>query len=328
MLTCRNGIPFAVRYNLLFRNKIAELESEMSEIADLRVFVRVVERGGFSAASEGLGITPSAVSKLITRLEERLGVRLLHRTTRRLAMTPEGETFHLRARDILAAIDDAEAEVSRAGQRPRGRLRVNCVTAFALHQLMPTLPDFLGRYPEVDLELALTDRVVDLMVESADVGIRTGPIEDASLVARKIAEIRRGLYASPEYLERRGSPLTPEQLRDHDCIVLSVVPSPHRWLFNDSNGRVRGIDVTSRILVDSGEAALRLAVAGGGIARVADVLVSEAIRAGALKAIMAESHVAEAIPLSAVYPQGRHRMPKVRAFLEFLVERFGHAPWR
>jgi DNA-binding transcriptional LysR family regulator len=300
----------------------------MSEIADLRVFVRVVERGGFSAASEGLGITPSAVSKLITRLEERLGVRLLHRTTRRLAMTPEGETFHLRARDILAAIDDAEAEVSRAGQRPRGRLRVNCVTAFALHQLMPTLPDFLGRYPEVDLELALTDRVVDLMVESADVGIRTGPIEDASLVARKIAEIRRGLYASPEYLARRGSPLTPEQLRDHDCIVLSVVPSPHRWLFNDSNGRVRGIDVTSRILVDSGEAALRLAVAGGGIARVADVLVSEAIRAGALKAIMAESHVAEAIPLSAVYPQGRHRMPKVRAFLEFLVERFGHAPWR
>jgi DNA-binding transcriptional LysR family regulator len=193
---------------------------------------------------------------------------------------------------------------------------------------MPTLPDFLARCPEVDLELSLTDRVVDLMVESADVGIRTGPIEDTSLVVRKIAEIRRGLYASPEYLARRGAPLTPEQLRDHDCIVLRVVPSPHRWLFNDNNGRVRGIDITSRISVDSGEAALRLAIAGGGIARVADVLVSEAIRAGALKRIMTESHVAEPVPLSAVYPQGRHRMPKVRAFLEFLVERFSHAPWR
>jgi DNA-binding transcriptional LysR family regulator len=300
----------------------------MTEITDLRVFVRVIERGGFSAASEGLGLTTSGVSKLITRLEERLGVRLLHRTTRRLAATPEGEIFHARARDILAAIDDAEAEVSKAGQRPRGQLRVNCVTAFALHQLMPTLPDFLGRYPEVDLELALTDRVVDLMEESADVGIRTGPIGDTSLVVRKISEIRRGLYASPEYLARRGSPVTPEQLRDHDCIVLRVVPSPHRWLFNDNSGRVRGIDITSRISVDSGEAALRLAIAGGGIARVADVLVSGAIRTGALKPIMTESHVVEPVPLSAVYPQGRHRMPKVRAFLEFLVERFGHAPWR
>jgi DNA-binding transcriptional LysR family regulator len=111
---------------------------------------------------------------------------------------------------------------------------------------MPTLPDFLGRFPEIDLELALTDRVVDLMVESADVGIRTGTIEDVSLVARKIAEIRRGLYASPEYLAGRGSPLTPEQLCHHDCIVLSVVPSPHRWLFNDNNGLVRAIDIKSR----------------------------------------------------------------------------------
>jgi DNA-binding transcriptional LysR family regulator len=299
----------------------------MSEIVDLRAFVRVVDRGGFSAASEGLGLTPSALSKLITRLEDRLGVRLLHRTTRRLALTPEGETYLLRARDILAAIDDAEAEVSRAGQRPRGRLRVNCVSAFALHQLMPALPDFFRRCPEVDLELAVTDRVVDLLAVNADVGIRTGRIDDGSLVVRKIAEIRRGLYASPAYLARRGTPRTPAELRDHDCIVLSHIPSSHRWLFNDGSG-VTSMDIASRVLVDSGEAALRLAIAGGGIARVADLLVADALHDGKLEPVLAERHAAEPVPLAAVYPQGRHRMPKVRAFLDFLVERFGHAPWR
>ena len=286
----------------------------------------MVERGGFAAASKDLGITPSAVSKLVTRLEDRLGVRLLHRTTRRIALTSEGETYHLRARDILAAIDDAEAEVSRAGQRPRGRLRVNCVPAFALHQLMPALPDFAAQYPEVQLDFAITDRVVDLLAENADVGVRTGLVQDPSLVARKIAEIRRGLFASPSYLERRGTPRTPEQLRDHDCIVLYLSPSSHRP-FQDG-GKVRRIDIVSRVLVDSGEAALRFAIASGGITRLADLIVAEAVREGRLAPVLTESHVGEPRPLSAVYPQGRQRMPKVRAFLDFLVERFSHAPWR
>jgi DNA-binding transcriptional LysR family regulator len=299
----------------------------MSEITDIRAFVRVIERGGISAAAKSLAITPSGVSKLITRLEDRLGVGLLHRTTRRVTLTPEGETYFVRARDILAAIDDAEAEVSTAGQHPRGRLRVNCVSAFANHQLMPALPSFLACYPEIELQIAVTDRVVDLLAEDADLGIRSGRLDDLSLVARRIAMIERGLYASPAYLARRGVPQTPDRLRDHDCIVLSVIPSSHRWSFRD-NGKVRAIDIVSRIVVDSGEAALRLAVAGGGIARVADVLVADAIRGGQLKSILAEAHLSEPVPLSAVYPKGRHRMPKVRAFLDFLVERFGHAPWR
>jgi DNA-binding transcriptional LysR family regulator len=299
----------------------------MSEIADLRVFVRVIERGGFSGAAQGLGITPSGVSKLVTRLEERLGVRLLHRTTRRLSLTPEGETYYLRARDIVAAIDDAEAEVSRSGAQPRGRLRVNCVSAFALHQLMPALPDFLARYPEIELELSITDRVIDLIAEGADVAIRSGLVDDASLVVRKIAEIERGLYASPEYLARRGTPHSPDELRDHDCIVLSVIPSPQRWTFHDRGG-VRVIDIPGRIQVDSGEAALRLAIAGGGIARVANVLVADAICAGQLKAVLSDRHVVEPVPLSAVYPQGRHRIPRMRVFLDFLIARFSSAPWR
>lgn len=299
----------------------------MSDITDLRTFVRVIERGGFAAAAKDLGITPSGVSKLVTRLEDRLGVRLLHRTTRRLSLTPEGETYHFRARDILAAIEDAEAEVSRAGQRPRGRLRVNCLPAFAVNQLAPRLSDFLARYPEVEMELALTDRVIDLLEENADVAVRAGPVDDPSLVARNIGVIQRGLFASPEYLARRGTPRTPEALLDHDCVVQRLLPSAFRWPFR-GDGKVKVIDIKSRVLVDSGEAALQLAIAGCGITRLADLIVSPAVREGRLEPVLAECHVEEPVPLSVVYPHGRHRMPKVRAFLDFLVENFSHVPWR
>jgi DNA-binding transcriptional LysR family regulator len=325
-LSWAHSIPFLARYNPSPWNKIIEWNSRMTEISDVRAFVRVVERGGFAAASKDLGITASAVSKLIRRLEDRLGVRLLHRTTRRVALTPEGEIYHLRARDILAAIDDAEAEVSQAGQRPRGRLRVTCVAAFAFHQLTPALPHFFARFPDIALELGVTDRVVDLLSQNVDVGIRSGSIDDGSLVARKIAEIRRGLYASPQYLDRHGRPRACDELCAHNCIILSQIPSSHRWPFQE-NGKTKVVQINSRAVVDSGEAALRLAIAGGGIARLADLIVADAVADGRLVPVLADTHVVEPVPLSAVYPHGKHRMPKVRAFLDFLVERFGHAPW-
>jgi DNA-binding transcriptional LysR family regulator len=315
------------RDNPVLRNDIAELESAMSHATDMRVFVSVVSRGGFAAASKELGITASAVSKLVNRLEDRLGVRLLHRTTRRLALTPEGEMYHLRARDILAAIDDTEEEVSRAGQSPRGRLRVSCFTAFALHQLIPVMPDFRLRYPEIEIDLAVSDRVIDLLAENIDVGIRTGQVEDPSLVTRKIADIRRGLFASPKYLRQRGTPLTPEDLRNHDCIDLRIFSSANRWHFQ-VDGNERAIEVASHFRIDNGEAALRFAILGGGILQVADLVAAEALRDGRLKQVLIDHYVASSIPLSAVYPLGRHRMPKVCAFLDFLVERFGRSPWR
>ncbi len=299
----------------------------MSDVTDLRTFVRVIDHGGFAAASKTLRITPSAVSKLVTRLEDRLGVRLLHRTTRKLSLTPEGETYYLRAREILLAIEDAEAEVSRAGQRPRGRLHVNCVPAFALNQLAAKLSVFLERCPEVEIELALTDRVVDLIAENADLGIRVGVIADPSLVAKKFGEIRRNLVASPDYLARRGTPRTPDELRNHDCIIVSTVSSARVWPFR-AHGQTRTIDISNRVLVDNGDAALRLAIAGCGITRLADLVTSQAVREGLLRPVLVDSHVGDPVPLSAVYPQGRHRMPKVRAFLDFLVEHFSHAPWR
>jgi DNA-binding transcriptional LysR family regulator len=151
----------------------------MQVAEDMRVFARVVEKGSFSAAAEDFGMSPSAVSKLITRLEDRLGARLLHRTTRRLALTPEGQSYHLRVRDILAAIDDAEMEVARS-QTPHGRLRVNSIVPFAILFVASALSDFAARYPKIDIELTASDRIIDLIAENADVGIRTGVVRDTS----------------------------------------------------------------------------------------------------------------------------------------------------
>jgi DNA-binding transcriptional LysR family regulator len=294
--------------------------------ADMRVFVRTVDRGSFSAAANDFGLTPSAVSKLVSRLEDRLGVRLLARTTRRLALTPEGEIYAARARQILADIDDVEAEVTRARGAPRGKLRINSGTAFGLHQLAPSLAEFLARYPEIDIELSITDRLVDLVDDNADIAVRSGRIADSPHVMRKIADLQRAICAAPSYLARRGTPRTPADLRDHDCIVVSV-PGLNRWPFQTRNG-VDVVEVVPRVSTDDAEAALRLAIEGAGIVRLSDVIVGEPIRDGRLVSLLADFHHVEPFPLSAIYPAGRHRLPKVRVFLDFLVERFGTAPWR
>ncbi|MFY9626070.1 MAG: LysR family transcriptional regulator [Rhodoplanes sp.] len=298
----------------------------MSSPFDMRAFVRVVERGSFSAAGKDLGLTPSAVSKLVSRLEDRLGTRLLHRTTRRLALTPEGEIYELRARDILSAIEDAEMEVTRAGTTPRGRLRINMGTAFMLHALARALPDFLARYPDIEVELSVTDRHVDLLAENCDVAIRTGPFDDPSLIARTIARTERHVFGSPDYLARRGTPKTPDDLAHHDCIRLSSMPALNRWPFAGPDGP-RVIEISGRIAVDDAEAALRLAIAGAGLIRVADLLAGNAARRGELVPLLMDYHFVEPVPVSAAYPAGRHRMAKVRAFIDFLVERFSGQPW-
>src|SRR5688500_10195402 len=172
----------------------------MDATSDMRAFVRVVERQSFAAAATTLGLSPSAVSKLVTRLEDRLGVQLLHRTTRRLSLSSEGEVFFARARQILADVEDAEAEVARSRGAPRGLLRINTSNGFGIHQLAPALPDFIARYPEIKLELAITDRIIDLAADPADVTIRAGQIGDVTAAARKIANFERAMCAAPSYL--------------------------------------------------------------------------------------------------------------------------------
>lgn len=298
----------------------------MSAPSDMRVFSRVVDRGSFSAAGNDLGLTPSAVSKLVSRLEDRLGTRLFHRTTRRLALTPEGETYYLRVRDILAAIDDAEMEVARFDTTPRGRLRVHMGTAFMLHALSQALPDFLARYPEIEADFTVTDRHVDLLAENCDLAIHTTPVTDPSMVARVFARTERHVFASPAYLARRGTPQTPDDLVHHDCILLSSMPALNHWPFAEGTAK-RVIEITGRIAVDDAEAALRLAVSGAGLIRVADLLGVNAVRRGELVPLLMAYQYNEPVPVSAAYPAGRHRMAKVRAFIDFLVERFSGQPW-
>lgn len=298
----------------------------MDATSDLRVFVRVMDRGNFSQAAKDLGLTPSAVSKLVSRLEDRLGVRLLERSTRRLALTPEGETFLVRARRIVADIEEAEAEVARVRGAPRGKLRINSGTAFGLHQLTLALPDFLARYPEIDIELSITDRLVDLIEEQTDIAVRSGHIPEGPFVQRKLADLQRVICAAPSYLKQRGTPQTAADLKAHDCIVVAG-PGLSRWPFKTRAG-IDIIDVRPRVVTDNAEAALRMAIEGGGIVRLSDVIVGDPLQKGELVPLLTATHHVEPFPLAAIYPAGRNRLPRVAVFIEFLRERFGHAPWR
>jgi DNA-binding transcriptional LysR family regulator len=291
-----------------------------SSPADLAVFVRVVELGSFARAAADSGLSPSAVSKLVTRLEDRLGVTLLQRTTRRLALTPEGETLLARGRDILAAIESAEAEVTAARGRPRGLIRVNTGTAFARHRLLPELPAFRERYPDVSIDLAIADRRIDLLAEQADVAIRTGDLGDSALVGRRIDAMRRIICASPAYLARHGTPREPSDLLRHQCLRLTGFARLAEWPFR-TDGKVHALPVTGAITCDNAEMLLEMAVQGLGIARFGDFLAEEALADGRLVPVLTDRHVAEPSAITALMPPGRQHLPRVRVFVDFLIER-------
>lgn len=292
--------------------------------AEMNAFVRVIERGSFAAAAADLGITPSALSKLVTRIEDRLGVSLLTRTTRRLALTAEGEVFVARSRDILASIEAAEAEVTAASRLPRGHLRVSVGTAIAKQILGPALPVFLTRYPDITVELHVSDRQIDLVAEQVDVAIRSGALGDSSLVARKIAEATRVICASPIYLKQHGSPRVPGDLLQHNCLTLPG-PAWSHWPFHTHEG-INRLAVSGTFTTDNADLLLDMAVAGLGIARLADFMVARAIRQGTLVPLLADSQMPEAFPIHALTVPGRHRAPRIRAFIDFMVAQFGHVP--
>ena len=299
----------------------------MDRAAEMTAFVRAVEVGGFSAAAREMGLTPSALSKLVTRLEDWLGARLLTRTTRRLQLTVEGEAFYNRARPILTAMDEAEAEVAQAGTHPRGLLRLHCGSAFGMHQLTPAIPRFLERYRDIELQITINDEAPTVADDNFDLTIRIGALEDSSSVARRICNLERVICAAPAYLERHGAPRTPDDLQQHNCLWITSLPALRRWPFDTADG-IRVVHIGGNIIANNAETVLQLALAGVGITRLADVIVGEAIRQGTLIPILTEWHHVEPVPLFVTYPSGRHLAPKVRAMVDFLVEEFGRAPWR
>jgi DNA-binding transcriptional LysR family regulator len=299
----------------------------MDRTAEMTAFVRSVDTGGFSAAARELGLTPSALSKLVTRLEDRLGARLLQRSTRRLHLTPEGEAFYLRSRKILVDIEAAENEVVQAGVLPRGLLRVHCGSAFGMHQLAPAIPVFLSRYPDVKLELTIDDQAPGNLEEGIDLAIRIGALDESSMVARRICNLERVICAAPDYLSRCGTPKNPDELQQHNCLWITSLPVLRRWPFDTEEG-IRVVHIDGNVVANNAETVLQLAIAGGGITRLTDVIVDDAIQRGELVPILTDWHHVEPVPLYATYPSGKNLSPKIRAMVDFLVERFGSAPWR
>ncbi|MDP1840981.1 MAG: LysR family transcriptional regulator [Reyranella sp.] len=294
--------------------------------SEMAAFVRVVEARGFSAAAGGLGLSPSAVSKLVTRLETRLGVRLLQRTTRALHLTAEGEAFYAAARRIVSDIETIEDQVLGQRDTPHGLLRVTTSLAFSTHQLAPIVGEFLQRYPAVQLELLPTDRVVDVIDERIDVAIRIGKLADTSFMARKIGEDVRLICAAPSYLARRRAPQRPEDLTRHECIVNRDRPELNKWPFR-IDGNIRLIEVNGRLAVNEGEAQMRLALQGLGIVCLTRLTLAGAIRRGELVPLLGDFYAEESVPIHAVYPHRRHLSPKVPAFVNFLIEKFTPPPW-
>jgi DNA-binding transcriptional LysR family regulator len=299
----------------------------MDRAAEMTAFVRSVDDGGFSAAARELGLTPSALSKLVTRLEDRLGARLLQRTTRRLQLTPEGEAFYVRSRRILADMDEAEAEVVAAGVRPTGLLRLHCGSAFGMHQLAPAIPLFLERYAGVELDITISDEPLVGLGEGVDLAIRIGALDESSMVARRICNLERVICAAPSYLERCGTPRTPDELQQHNCLWITSLPVLRRWPFDTDDG-IRVVHIDGNVVANNAETVLQLAMAGVGITRLTDVIVGDAIGRGELIPILSEWHHVEPVPLYATYPSGRNLSPKIRVMVDFLVEQFSSAPWR
>lgn len=297
----------------------------MEQLTEMQVFIRAVEEQGFSAAARALDLTPSAVSKLIRRLEDRLGVRLFNRTTRRISLTDAGRRYYQHCRRILADIAAAEEEVSALGKAVSGRLRVAVMSTFGRVVVVPQLRPFLERHPKLTLELELTDRPPDVVKEGLDLAIQLNEqVEDPSLVARRLAVNERIICASPDYLDRRGVPESPEELRHHNCLTLHSMSRLNDWEFEDASGR-RTVRVRGSFHANTADALYQAALAGIGLARLSIWLVADDIRAGRLCRVLPEyTHTDSAY--SVFYPQGRYQSPKVRAFVDYLLELFTPAP--
>lgn len=294
----------------------------MDNLAAMQVFVGVVEAGGLSAAGRALGLAPSSVSRRISELEDMLGVRLLHRTTRKLSLTEAGETYYERTRDIVQAVEEANLSVTEKRAGPSGTLRITVPASVARLHVAPAVAAFQAQYPKVRVVMRVTDRIVDVIEEGLDVAIRIGRLGDSSLIARKVGEGRRLVCASPAYLKRAGQPEHPEELCNHACLTYRTHPGSNLWRFR--NGKeIIDVRASGPFFVDDGETLVAGASAGLGLILVPEWLVGLEISGGRLVEVLSDYAADPAeTPLYAVYAPGPYTPPKVRALVDFLAGRF------
>ena len=297
----------------------------MDRALEMQVFCAVVDKGSFVGAVDALEMSKAAVSRHVNALEERLGVRLLQRTTRRLSLTEEGRVFYQQAREVLALMGEAESAVSSGNHEPAGVLRVNAPVSFGVLHLAPLWTAFLEQNPKIELDISLNDRQVDLVEEGYDVAVRIARLESSSLVGRRFTSTRMRLCAAPSYIKSHAPVEVPQDLAEHRVIAYSNFSSGNEWSFTGPDGEHK-VNTRSVIRCNNGDTCRSIALTAGGILLQPSFMVSEDLRRGDLVELLPEYRSVE-LGIYAVYPTRKHLASKVRAFINFLVEQFEQVDW-
>ncbi len=297
----------------------------MDKYQEMRVFTAVVDAASFVGAGDALGMSKAAVSRHVSDLEQRLGVRLMHRTTRKLSLTSEGEVFLARSRDILASIEASEAELSTRSVTASGLLKISVPVSFGIRHLAPLWSEFLANHPQVTLDVQLADRVIDLVEEGFDLAVRIARLPDSSLISRQLASTRLVLCAAPSYLKRRGTPQHPSELAQHDVMGYSLMAMGDQWQFTGPDGPVSA-KVRPRMWTNNGDSCVAASLAGAGIQLQPTFLIDQELASGQLVEILPQFRSAE-LGIYAIYPSRKFVLPKVRALVDFLASKLGQVPW-
>ena len=297
----------------------------MDRFQEMRVFVAVVDAGSFVGASDAIEMSKPAVSRYVRDLEARLGVRLLQRTTRKLSLTDEGTVFYARCKDVLANVEEAEAEITSRRGEASGLLKVNVPVSFGILHLAPLWAEFMAHHPKVTLEITLSDRVVDLVEEGFDVAVRIARLPNSSLISRKIASTRMVVCASPAYLEKHGTPVRPADLAGHAVLAYSLFSAGDNWEFDGPQGKVM-VKVAPRLHTNSGDTCRAAALEHQGIILQPSFLIGDDLKSGALVQLLPE-YLSIALGVYAVYPTRKHLSPKVRLLIDYLIESARQRGW-
>jgi DNA-binding transcriptional LysR family regulator len=290
----------------------------MDRLTSMEVFVRVVDRGSFTTAAEETGTSTTSVTNHIQALERRLGTRLLNRTTRRLSLTEIGKSFYDQCTDILGRIDAAETGAREMYSAPRGRLKISAPVALGANLLLPALADYLKTYPQVKIQLMLNDRLVDLTEEGFDAAFRFGKLADTSLVARPLRSLGRVVCASPDYLAAHGTPESPDELTSHNCLAFHYIQPETEWHFDKPKPHT--VSVSGQLAINNVQALLTAVLSGIGIAMLPDFLAASHFATGQLVPLFSEQDFSRA-PLQLIYPPDRQMTPKLRSFIDFMIDR-------
>lgn len=296
----------------------------MDQLTAMRIFVRLVQSGSFSEVARELGVSQSSVSKRLASLEEKLGARLLTRTSRKLHLTEVGGDYFERCLQILMDVDESESSVRSLTSNPTGLLRITAPVSFGQRHIIPRLPDFLSTYPSMKLDVILTERQVDLVGEGIDVAIRIGTLADSNLVARHLGDGPRLLVASKSYLDKRGRPSHPDELKDHNCLVYSLQNSGNIWHFKKQN-KTFAVQVQGNVQANNGDAVREMALAGVGIIMISKWMSQPYIQEGQLEVILPD-YTLQGFPIQAVYPHSRYIPSKIRSFVDFIKQSFDADP--